>query len=247
MFTGERREQVTALLLERARSDERITGAAITGSTARGAVDRWSDLDLFLGVADPGRVAATAREWTAFAHRELGALHHFELRAGAAVYVVLLLGDLLEVDLGFTPADAFGPLGAGAFHTVFGDPAPRAPAPADPGGLAGHGWHHVLHAAAAVDRGQLWRAAYWINSLRDRILDLACVRHDLPVDHAKGADRLPPEVTAPLLATLVAELTPPALRRSLRAATAAYLTELRYHDAELAASLTGPLTDRTTA
>lgn len=244
MFTESRRDELRTALLDRARRDQRITGAALTGSAARDAADRWSDIDLCLGIARTADVTAVADDWTDHAYRELGALHHFELRAGPAVYRVVVLGDLLEFDLGFAPAGHFGPLGDGAFRTLFGDPAPRRPAAPDPRTLTGHGWHHVLHAAAALDRDQPWRALYWTGALRDRVIDLACLRHDLPVDHAKGADRLPPEATAPLRATLAADLTPPALRRALHAATIAYLTELRFHDAQLTARLTGPLTDR---
>jgi predicted nucleotidyltransferase len=51
MFTEGHRHRVRARLIERARLDDRITGAAITGSAARDAEDRWSDIDLFFGVA----------------------------------------------------------------------------------------------------------------------------------------------------------------------------------------------------
>lgn len=244
MFTVTRRDEITTLLLERARADARITGAAFTGSAAAGTADRWSDIDLFLGLAEGADVTATAAEWTAFARRHLGAAHHFELRSGPVVHRAILLDDLLEIDLGFAPAGHFRPLGDGPFRPVLGDPDSRLPAPADPGGLAGHGWHHVLHAASALDRGHCWRAVYWIGALRDRVLDLACLRHGLPAEHAKGADRLPPQVTDPLRATLVAEAAPAAAHRALRAATAVHLAELAHHDAALAATLSGPLTAR---
>ena len=52
MFTPEERERVRAALVERAHEDPRITGAALTGSAARGEEDRWSDVDVFLGVDD---------------------------------------------------------------------------------------------------------------------------------------------------------------------------------------------------
>jgi hypothetical protein len=69
MFTMARREQVRAQLLERARDDERIVGAAITGSAASGAADRWSDIDPFFGVAEGYDVAETLNEWSAFVYR----------------------------------------------------------------------------------------------------------------------------------------------------------------------------------
>lgn len=122
------RHDVRRWLLEWAREDNRIVGAAITGSAARDAEDRWSDVDLFLGVADGVPVTAALDDWSALVYRELDALHHFDLQSGPATYRAFLLEELLEVDLGFTPAGEFGPLGDGAFSVVFGDPVQRRPA-----------------------------------------------------------------------------------------------------------------------
>jgi hypothetical protein len=80
MFEVDRREQVRTQLLDQARDDERIVGAAITGSAASDHVDRWSDIDLFLGVADGVEVEDVLEDWSSFVYRELGALHHFDLR-----------------------------------------------------------------------------------------------------------------------------------------------------------------------
>ena len=49
VFTPEERTRLRDALVARARADERITGAALTGSASRGAEDRWSDIDLALG------------------------------------------------------------------------------------------------------------------------------------------------------------------------------------------------------
>jgi hypothetical protein len=46
MFTPEERACLRSSLLELARNDQRITGAAITGSAAASREDRWSDVDL---------------------------------------------------------------------------------------------------------------------------------------------------------------------------------------------------------
>ncbi|MER5183511.1 nucleotidyltransferase domain-containing protein [Streptomyces sp. NPDC002896] len=231
MFTVEGRQQVRNLLLERARRDERIAGAALTGSAARGTEDQWSDIDLFLGVAAGHSVEDTLRDWSAFIHEELGAVHHFDLHAGPAVYRAFLLGgDLLEIDLGFTPAAAFGPLGDGAFRVVFGTPVERHPAAAGAQQrrhLTGLAWHHVLHARVCIERGALWQAEYWISGIRDQVLALACLRLGLPTAYAKGADRLPSDVTRPLREALVRSLDAEDLTRALQAATRSLLSELR--------------------
>jgi len=52
MFTPEERAHLRSDLLERAACDCRISGAAITGSATTGREDRWSDIDLALGVVD---------------------------------------------------------------------------------------------------------------------------------------------------------------------------------------------------
>ncbi|MCI2421855.1 nucleotidyltransferase domain-containing protein [Saccharopolyspora sp. K220] len=236
----DRRQDVRMKLLARARADERIVGAAITGSAARGAEDRWSDVDLFFGVGD-GEVADALRDWSAFVYRELGAVHHFDLQAGAASYRAFLLPDLLEIDLGFAPAAEFRPLGDGEFQVVFGDAARRQSVSVDAGHLIGLAWHHVLHARISLERGAVWQAEYWISGVRDHVLALACLRLGLPAAHAKGADQLPPEITAPVLETLVSGLDSGELARALRAMTLALLGELRETAPELAAVLEQPL------
>src|SRR5919108_3273202 len=243
MFTPDRRRRVRAELIERARHDDSIAGAAITGSAARDAEDRWSDIDLFLGVADRVAVGDALDAWSDVLYREFAAIHHFDLRAGAAVYRAFLLPNCLEVDLGFTPAHAFGPLAPGSFRVVFGDAAGARPAASrtDVEHLAGLAWHHVLHGRVSIERGAAWQAEYWISAVRDHTVALACTRLGLPAAHAKGADNLPDEITNALGEALVRALDRAELLRALRAATSALLRELDATDAALAGALREPL------
>lgn len=72
MFTPEGRERLRAALVSAADADERITGAALTGSAALGAEDRWSDIDLAFGVAaETGQVDADLADRLAGTLREL--------------------------------------------------------------------------------------------------------------------------------------------------------------------------------
>jgi hypothetical protein len=243
MFTVDRRRQVRARLLERAAGDRRITAAAITGSAAADAEDRWSDIDLFFGVAPGTTVDEALDGWSPFVYRELGAIHHFDLTSSSAVYRAFLLGDLLEIDLGFTPAAMFGPLGKGPFKLVFGQPSRRKTKYVDPGHVAGLAWHHVLHARICLERGSLWQAEHWISGVRDHVLTLTCLRLGLPSSYAKGADELPAEVTAPVREALIRDLEPGELGRALGAATRALISELGATDPALAATLSAPLTE----
>jgi hypothetical protein len=112
-------DTVRRRLLELAEKDPRITGAAVTGSAADGNEDRWSDIDLFFGVGDLVALDAVVSDWSSYLYGELGALHHFDLKVPTAVYRAFLLPSCLEVDLGFAPADQFGPVGP-HFRAVFG-------------------------------------------------------------------------------------------------------------------------------
>lgn len=247
MFTEAERDHLRTRLLERARADRSITGAAITGSAAHGAADRWSDIDLFFGVTAGLAPEDVLGAWSTFMYQELGALHHFDLRSGPALYRAFLLPECLEVDLAFSPAAAFGAQGP-HFQTVFGVPIAQPPAPpADRGHLIGLAWHHVLHARICLERHKLWQAEYWISGVRDHALTLACLRHGQPALYAKGVDALPAAVTRRLEEALVRMLTPSELGRALGVAAAALLDEIGYVDGDLARRLTGPLRELASA
>lgn len=243
MFTEAGRDRLLERLLTRARQDRRIIGAAITGSAAGGGADRWSDIDLYFGVAAEAGLDEVLADWSSFMYQDLGALHHFDLHAGAAVYRAFLLPDCLEVDLAFAPASAFGARGP-QFRAVFGEPKklPFASGP-DRDYVIGLAWHHVLHARISIERGRAWQAEYWISGVRDHALTLACLRHDLPAVYAKGTHALPVELATSFADALVRSLDPPELRRALAAATALLLREVRAVDRPVADKLAQPLSD----
>lgn len=231
MFTQESRKAVLGRLIERARGDPRLAGAARTGSGARDTADRWSDIDLFLGLTSTADLAGVVEDWSSWLYGGLGAVHHFDLTGSGATYRAFLLADGLEIDLGFAPDGAFRRVGGESFGVLFGDPGPDLPpGPSDTDHLVGLAWHHVLHGRAAIERQRPWSAEYWISALRDQVLTLACARLGLPSAHGRGFDQLPTEITGSLLAALPADLDRTALRCALRSATAALLSELRARD-----------------
>jgi hypothetical protein len=162
VFTLKDRERVPAIALERARTDDRIIGAALTGSAAQADEDRWSDIDLFLGVADgiPSNTVVCPPP--------------FRCPVWSDSLRVFLIPGCLEVDVAFAPATEFGALGP-EFRVVFGTPVERQKnSTLDLDDLIGRGWHHVLHARACIERSKPWQAEYWISALRDYTLTLAC-------------------------------------------------------------------------
>lgn len=72
MFGISEREHVRERLLEVAESDSAVAGAAVTGSHAVGASDRWSDIDIALGISGPLEV--TVETWTVLLRRDFAAL-----------------------------------------------------------------------------------------------------------------------------------------------------------------------------
>jgi hypothetical protein len=243
VFTPRNRDEVRTSLLDRAHDDSRVTGAAVTGSAARGAEDRWSDVDIYLGIAESTEIGEVVTDWTRAVYEDAGAVDHWDVRSGEALYRVFLLRSGLQVDIAFAPESGFGARGV-SFRTVFGQPVdlPQPPLPRFED-VAGLGWLGVLHANAAIERCQPLKAEYWISSIRDQTLALACLRHGESPAYATGIDRLPEAVTAPLEDALVTSFEPVELRRALRIATRCLLEEIRAANASLGDRLEGPLVE----
>lgn len=224
MFGTDDRERLGERLVERARSDPRIVAAAAVGSSASGG-DRWSDLDLTFGVAAGMAVDDVLADWTRTLVAELAAVVLFDLPVGSTIYRVFLLPGLLQVDLSFSPAAAFGARGP-RFRLLFGEAVEHPPAPPpSTADLFGLGVHHVACGHFCIERGRLWQAEYWIHEARDQALALACHRRGFEVHYGRGFDRLPPAVLSDLAGALVSTLTVAELRRALAVTTTRLLRE----------------------
>ena len=237
MFTPEDREKLRADLLARAREDDRITGAAVTGSSAGGTEDRWSDVDLAFGVRAGTPLDVVIESWTRRMYQEHDAIAHFDVPADAWIYRVFLLANTLQVDLAFTPAAHFGSV-APTFRLVFGESADQPPRARPTAlNLLGLGWVYGLHARSCIERGKAWQAEWMVSEVRDQVLALACKRLGLPTSEARGYDRLPDDIKKKMTGALVRELTEPELRRAFRVAMDGLLDEAVHVDAALAERL----------
>lgn len=237
MFTPEERARLRSELIEQARADTRIIGAAITGSGAVEREDRWSDIDLAFAIAGDADVASVLSDWTRQMYDRHGAAHHLDIRAGLWTYRVFLLPSTLQVDLAFVTAAEFRAL-APTFRLLFGtahDSRPfPAPAPAD---IIGFAWLYALHARSSIARGRLWQAEFMISAVRDSALALACIRHGLPAAHGRGMDQLPAEVLGPFESTLVRRLHAAELWRTFGLVISELIAEVRWADEGLAERL----------
>ncbi|WP_018349392.1 hypothetical protein [Longispora albida] len=235
MFTVEERDAVRARLVELAQADSEVAGAAFTGSYAGNGGDRWSDIDLVLGVGE-GLEAVIGR-WTATLASEFGAVHHWDMPAGPSVYRMFLLASGLEVDLGFAPRASFGPRGP-AWRQVFGEAA-QLEAARVPGldEIAGMAWHHTFRAWHAIERGQPWQALHWLGETRGQVFALIARRLGVLGGFTVRPDSLPVEVTAPLVASVSQSLAPGELHRALRVVIGVLITELHLASPDLASRL----------
>jgi hypothetical protein len=237
MFTVEYRDYVRHRVLEMARADPRVTGGALTGSTAFGAGDDWSDIDVAFGIADGITLEVVLQDWTQILDREFSVLAYFDLPSGSSIYRVFLLPNGLEVDVGVTPEVQFGARGPhfrvlfGTTHQVEATPQPNASY------IIGLSWHHVLHAHSCIERHKPWQAEYWISGIRDHVFALSCIRLGQSAYHRRGVDHLPAAVTDPLAETLVRSLDELELRRALAVATVCLIGELEQWDATLCSRL----------
>ncbi|MCR6487591.1 nucleotidyltransferase domain-containing protein [Amycolatopsis sp. OK19-0408] len=233
MYTPGERQALREALVEAARSDERVTGAALTGSAALDAEDAWSDIDLAFAVA--GEPAAVLADFTTRMYGEHGAVHHMDVVFERTVFRVFLLANTLQVDLAFWPAADFGAT-TPKFRLLFGtaQDRPRTPPP-EPRRLIDLAWLHALHARSSIERGRGWQAEYMIGRVREHALALACLRHGLPAVEGRGLDRLPASVTAPYEATLVRGLEDAA--RAFHAVTELFIGEIEHVDGDLARRL----------
>jgi hypothetical protein len=235
MFAVEDRDRVREELVELARMDDEVMGAAYVGSYAADGGDRWSDIDVTLGIK--GDLGPAIERWTGWLYNDFGALHHWDLPAGAAVFRVFLLPGLLEVDLGFRPAADFAPRGPN-WRTIFGEAGePRYAAPPGVDQLVGFAWHHLLQARLSIERKRFWQAEHWISATREQVFALAALRLGLHAGFAKSAHLLPGDATVYLEQTLVGALFEAELRRAWEAMAHAFTVEVMRADPAIVARL----------
>jgi hypothetical protein len=230
LFTVEQRDRVRTALIDMARADERIIAGAEVGSMTQTTGDRWSDLDLTLGVAPAHTVDEVLRDWTANLERDHDAVRLFDLQAGPTVYRVFLFPGGLQVDLSLTPEAAAqtGP----QFNLLFGDHVEQYPvAQLDPNDVFGLCVHHALRARIGIERSRLWSAQFYVHELRHETLSLACLQRGLNARYARGFDALPFDVLEQAKPTLPSSLAPAELQRALTAAIEMLINEAAAIDA----------------
>jgi hypothetical protein len=236
VFTIEQRDAVRERLLMLADEDEHVVAAAVVGSVAVEAADRYSDVDLTFAIADHVPVADVLEDWTRTLVGGSDAVRLADLERGATTYRVFLLPEALQLDLSMTPAAQFRPAGP-RFRLAFGETAagePEAaveslfiPTPVVAGDIFGWGVIYALHARACIERGRLWQAEHYVGAVRDHALSLACLREMVTAVQARGYDDLSVETLRRFVDAHVGALGSDALRRALALTVGALMREGR--------------------
>lgn len=225
LFSVEERDRIRDRVLELAASDKRIVAGAVVGSLALNEGDRWSDLDLTFGVADEFSINDVLEEWTRQIMDQFDAAHLFDVTSGVSIYRVFLLPGCLQFDLSFTPTSKFGAIGP-KFKLLFGNAVEKPYLKTQSAHeLFGYAVHHALRARFCIERGRYWQAEYWISSIRDYALAIACHRHNLPTSYGRGFDHLPADMLERFKSALVSSLERDELFRALKAAIDGLLRE----------------------
>ncbi len=241
VFTSEQREQIRGELVGAAKADSRIAGAAHLGSAALGLLDRWSDIDLALALAPGADLNEVLADWTKHLYGDHAAVAHHDVRRGSILYRVFLLGNTLQVDLSFWPANELRAIGP-KFTLIFGSPAEPTLAPApDSSDLIGMAWLYALHVRSSIARSRLLQAEHMLSGMRDNVLALMCKRQGVAAVQGRGLDDLTQEQKLRAANCRAHSLEPRELKRAFRATMDALLEELRCADAQLATRLEDPL------
>lgn len=241
VFTPQQRERIREELIAAAKADSRVAGAAHLGSAALGLQDRWSDIDLALALAPGADLNEVLADWTNRLHRDHAAVAHYDVRRGSILYRVFLLGNTLQVDLSFWPANELRAIGP-KFSLIFGSAGEPTSAPVpDSNDLIGMAWLYALHVRSSIARSRLLQAEHMLSGMRDNVLALMCKHQGVPAAQGRGLDDLTEEQKLRAADCRACSLEPVELQRAFRATTDVFLDELRCADAELAARLEDPL------
>lgn len=241
IFTPETRKRLHETLVAKAHSDDRITAAAIVGSASVGREDRWSDIDLALGLADTAELSKVMADWTEKMYRDHGTVHHLDVWRGPSCVRVFLLADTLQVDIAFRPPPDFRATSS-TFKLLFGEASKHPPAPPpDANELIGLGWVYALHVRSSLERGRVWQAEWMLSHVREQVLALACLRYGLPTYEGRGIDELPSEVTKSLSEIVPRSLDVSELKRAFCMTGDALLEEITQVDSDLLERLRKPL------
>jgi predicted nucleotidyltransferase len=211
--------------------DERVIGAFLGGSYARGAADAYSDLDLYVITAD-GAYQDFFAERAAFVQQLGEPVFLEDFDEYGFDLLLFIFADGAEGELALGREGRFQHVHGGP-HLVLLDKTgilagitfpEQHPVPAQQverlRGLVHWFWHDMSHHfLTPLARGQLWTAVGALEDLRRTCVDLARLAADFTTA-AEGYEQVERALTAERLVALAATFCPPERVALLRAAQA---------------------------
>ena len=88
----------------------------------------------------------------------------------------------------------------------------------------------MIHAGTAAQRGQLWKALYELEQVRDRAIELRGLRENLETKHFRHVDQLPLEFLSTIQRSMPISLEREEIIRALRVATDCFTAEAVHLD-----------------
>ena len=219
MYSKTFRQNIQAALIQFAEQDQRIVAAAIVGSESIGTNDEWSDIDLTFGVDETSDFDVVLSDWTDFLQTQFEAKILFDLEFKGSLYRVFLLPNCLQIDLSFTPASGFGAT-TDKFKLLFGEAHDRSrkelPALQT---VYGYAVLYALKVRTSIERQKYWQAMYYLQTFRDYVLQLICLKYSLSPFDGRGYDEIPEGIKEQLSATFCLEPSREMLRPALQKVT----------------------------
>ena len=207
-----------------------VLAVILVGSGAKGFRDRFSDIDLTVVLDENADVDGFLAEYQEYLNGEFAVMINH--RVWGRPLAVAVLDNLLEIDISAVFLHELRAVRES--WTVLSDRSGQAECVmqrtwnevmsadmserADSGfnGAAWGFWHYLMYAALAVKRGDLWRACWEIQYVRDMIVELTGLRSGLETKRYRDVKKFPAETLARLEKTFPAGFTQPEFARALK-------------------------------
>ena len=248
-FTPESRQEMLDRVLTALKADERIIGVLIVGSGAVGFDDDLSDIDLCI-VCPDDQTLTIYKDWRERFEKLLPVIGCSPVTYSPTSHLyALLLDGFLELDAGFI---SIGSLTAkkerwkvafdrsGRIKEIMQrtwaerrEPDIRTEYLRRASGI----WHVIMHVGQAIMRGHPWKALYYLEIIRTRTIELACLRLGLNAGHYRQADCLSAEFLDALRTTLPTSMDDAELLRAWKASVECFFHEAGLWDKMLGMDL----------
>ncbi len=233
LFTPERRQEVLDDLIMFFRADDDIAGLVLVGAdTPTVAVnDPYGGLWLRVVLKNGAVFPSVYTKWRKRLYHVLPAAYLYdETLEPDQVQLHLLLDDYLEISLLFTRLVDLRavrkPWCVLFDQTEAKDIRPTLEATQDEQRVSApvrtyqelmqRSWQPIVRCVAALKRGETWRALHMLDQVRDAMIQIAAINHNLEARGYAEVDQLPEMFLVRLRHTLPTDSSEVAIRRALR-------------------------------